>query len=171
MGLVRKDGYFSITDACIKHCPANFLIIRPPKLFLYYFSLGCKQVGEISRPCWWSPLGSKSQPFPESLWEGKFWDGSQSKVGRITEWGAGTDPWTRDLQEPGAPGTQCCKSQETMPRAFVILCLIAGKGRCLASHLPSSLSLLFLCWQDTIESSFSAYSLPASKKHEFKIME
>lgn len=29
--MVRKDGYFSITDACIKHCGANFLIVRPKK--------------------------------------------------------------------------------------------------------------------------------------------
>lgn len=29
--MVRKDGYFSITDACIKHCRANFLIVRPKK--------------------------------------------------------------------------------------------------------------------------------------------
>lgn len=29
--MVRKEGYFSITDACIKHCRANFLIMRPPQ--------------------------------------------------------------------------------------------------------------------------------------------
>lgn len=28
--MVRKEGYFSITDACIKHWGANFLIMRPP---------------------------------------------------------------------------------------------------------------------------------------------
>lgn len=28
--MVRKEGYFSITDACIKHCRADFLIMRPP---------------------------------------------------------------------------------------------------------------------------------------------
>lgn len=35
--MVRKDGYFSITDACIKHCRANFLIVRPKKKFLQIF--------------------------------------------------------------------------------------------------------------------------------------
>jgi len=29
--MVRKGGYFSITDACIKHCRANFLIARAKK--------------------------------------------------------------------------------------------------------------------------------------------
>lgn len=35
--MVRKDGYFSITDACIKHCRANFLIMRPKKNSLEVF--------------------------------------------------------------------------------------------------------------------------------------
>lgn len=30
--MVRKDGYFSITDACIKLCRASFLIVRPNKI-------------------------------------------------------------------------------------------------------------------------------------------
>lgn len=42
--MVRKDGYFSITDACIKHCRANFLIVRPKKKNSFRFSL---RTGEV----------------------------------------------------------------------------------------------------------------------------
>lgn len=44
--MVRKDGYFSITDACIKHCGANFLIVRPKKKFLRSLSA---RAGEARR--------------------------------------------------------------------------------------------------------------------------
>lgn len=45
--MVRKEGYFSITDACIKHWGANFLIMRPPpKKSLWSFSV---QNGEVRR--------------------------------------------------------------------------------------------------------------------------
>lgn len=95
MGLVRKDGYFSITDACIKHCPANFLIIRPPKLFFYYFSLGCEQVGEISRHCLRAHSGLKKPASPREA-SGR-WVEVKPRPGR---WGGRAGP-----EESGAKDT------------------------------------------------------------------
>lgn len=72
--MVGKDGYFSITDACIKHRPDNFLILRnpPPRIFFstpfpWDVSKWEKKVGTA----WGHPLGSKSHPGPEKPLEGR----------------------------------------------------------------------------------------------------
>lgn len=182
MGLVRKDGYFSITDACIKHRPANFLIIRTPKLFLYYFSLGCEKVRELRRGRLREPSGLKEPGSPrEAFGRRLVWSG-----GKSNRWG-GRQGWTHGHQELGSQGlsTQGSKSHEAMLCPFKFRfsdCQgrnVFGSPAFHSLLVPFSLDLSrprdypsseMAEAKDSSKLSFLASSFSASKEHELEIV-
>lgn len=182
MGLVRKDGYFSITDACIKHLPANFLIIRTPKLFLYYFSLGCEKVRELRRGRLREPSGLKEPSSPrEAFGRRLVWSGGKSNRR------GGRQGWTHGHQElrSRGPGTQGSKSHEVTrcPFKFRISdCRerdVFGFPGFLSLPVTFSLDLSrSQCYpssgmaetKDSSKLSFLASSFSASKEHELEIV-
>lgn len=131
MGLVRKDGYFSITDACIKHRPANFLIIRTPKLFLYYFPFGCEKAREGRRGRLRELLDSKSQAAPEKPLAGGWSEVEGNPTGREAD-RAGP----MDTRNSGVGGRAHRLLSHTKPRSALLNFdfLIGEKGMCLASQ-------------------------------------
>lgn len=86
-----------------KTSPSQFFNHTTPKLPLYYFPLGCEQVGEISRRCSRAPSGLKEPPGPEK--PGGGCSGvKEAELWRITD-GDGAGPRKAGNRESGARRT------------------------------------------------------------------
>ena len=122
-----------------KTLPSQFFNHETPKLFLFYFSSGREQVGEIRRRILRAPLGTKSQPAPEKPLGGGIWGGVKAKIWLPTE---GEQGWAPTQESGATHRALSIRKLCSALRKFNFL--IVDKGLCLVSQPFHSLLAPFI---------------------------